>query len=42
MIRGLIISLLIVGRAHTKATFYIGMTEEEFIDKNFNNPSIQK
>ena len=42
MIRGLIILLLIVGRVHTKATFYIGMTKEEFIDKIFNNSSIQK
>ena len=41
MIRRLIILLLIVGCAPTKpptATFYIGMTEEEFIELNKNKP----
>ena len=34
--KSLIILLLIVGCAPTTATFYIGMTEEEFTDKNYN------
>ena len=42
MIRRLIILLLIVGCAPTTSNFYIGMTEEEFVDKNSNNSSIQK
>ena len=42
MIRRLIILLLIVGCAPTTSTFYIGMTEKEFTDKNSNNPSIQE
>ena len=36
MIRRLIILLLIVGCAPTTATFYIGMTEEQFIEQNKN------
>ena len=42
MIRRLIILLLIVGCAPTTANFYIGMTLEEFTDKNSDNPSIQE
>ena len=41
MIRRLIILLLIVGCAPTKppqATFYLGMTEKEFIELNKNKP----
>ena len=39
----LLIAVLIVGCApKTTATFYIGMTEEEFKDKNSTNSSIVK
>ena len=38
MILRLTILLLIVGCAPTTATFYIGMTEEEFKQKNSNIP----
>ena len=40
MIRRLIILLLIVGCAPTKpptATFYVGMSEEEFVEVNKNH-----
>ena len=39
MIRRLIILLLIVGCAPTSTTFYIGVSESEFISKNKRIPS---